>query len=115
MTTETVEMILNKLGTTIENIVPATVDYMRHGVVVYLCIGIGLFVLGLICFLILSLIGHCNFDYDTEDNIGIACILFGGAAFVVGLIMTGWSIVSLHMWNAYPTIRAYETILGWLK
>ena len=49
MTTETVEMILNKLGTTIENIVPATVDYMRHGVVVYLCIGIGLFVLGLIC------------------------------------------------------------------
>ena len=102
MTTDAIELICEKLGTTVETLVPAVISYGKHGIAV----AIFLVVVGIVLILL-------GFMADAKGKDGIILWLVGGFALLVGVPMLLITIYNNHMWNAYPTIRAYETIFGW--
>ena len=109
MTIDAVNLICQKLGTTVENLIPTVVKYSIHQNRILATIGIILILFGL--FLAVAAMLTKN-NYTTE--IGIGCAVLSSISIPIGIIMVIVSAVEIHMWNIYPQIKAYETILNWI-
>ena len=114
MTTEAIELICEKLGTTMENLIPATINYEKHLQVVLLIVGICITAFGILC----AIAAKAVSKYDTYENdvdmILVGLIIIGIIAIIFGLLTTIIQAVDVYMWQQHPTIRAYETILKWI-
>lgn len=109
MTIDAVNLICQKLGTTVENLIPAVIKYGIHQDRIIAITGIILMVLGV--FLIIMAMLTRN-SYTGEVAIG--CAVFAVIFLLIGAVMLIVSAVDIHMWNLYPQIKAYETILNWI-
>ena len=109
MKTDAIELICEKLGTTIENLVPAVIEYAKRRASVGLTIGLVFFAVGVVLIAI-------AFRIDKGDSdVGFGCKLFGFSFLIAGAILCGINSYSKYMFNAMPTISAYKEIFGWLK
>lgn len=106
MTTDAIELICEKLGTTVETLVPAVISYGKHGCAIGIAVAIFLVVVGIVLILL-------GFMAEANGKDGFILWLVGGFTLLVGVPMLLIAIYDNHMWNAYQTIRAYETIFGW--
>lgn len=109
MTTDVIELICEKLGTTIEKLVPAVIEYGTYKTKTGLTIwGI---VLAVSIFIIL--LGFTRKAYATD--LDIVCWVIGGIIFGIFAIFVIIELYDLKMWNNYPEMRAYETIMSWVR
>ena len=113
MTTEAIELICEKLGTTVESIVPAVIAYAKHSLYVQFSYSIPILVVGIILIIITATMLKTDRSRDFFD-LPFGLTLGGIALPFVGVMWTLVNIYYLHMWNAFPTIKAYETILHWI-
>ena len=109
MTTEAIELICEKLGTTIEKLVPSMIEYSIYKLHMSLLICGAILILGVFTIVL----GFTKRALDTE-----ACIvlwILGGIVTAICFIAVAIQLYDLRIWNAYPTMRAYETILSWAR
>ena len=107
MNTEAIELICEKLGTTIEYLVPAVIEYLTHRANVGIAVGVVLVVVG--AFLV-----TIGFVIDKHEY-GFGWFLAGGFVLGFGMIVLGFYFYARHLVIAYPQISAYKEILGWIK
>ena len=110
MNTDAIELICEKLGTTIENLVPAVIEYINHtaniGITVsafFLAIGVALIIAGIII------------DKKSRYIDGVSFDIIGFFVALIGLVGLGFAIYNKHIVTVYPTITAYKEILSWVK
>ena len=116
MNTDSLELIFEKLGTTMENIVPSTIEYGKRTCTIDALIYWTVFSVG-IFLIILGIIYAHKTDYEHDyETICIVCFTVGIGLALFGLGLGVTSSVNLYLWNSnHATIKAYETILGWIK
>ena len=107
MTTDVIELSCEKLGVTIENLVPAVISYETHKCHVSLCIGIVLLLLGTL-FVLIGFAIHYKCDAD------ILFFILGVISILIGIVIVPIYLYELHMWHSYPTMCAYETVFRWI-
>lgn len=107
MNTDAIELICEKLGTTIENLVPAVISYLHHSNKIGIVIGIILAAIGAILI--------CAGIIIEKHGDGINYLIQGVIIFLIGSGIAGCSIYCQHMVTAYPQISAYKEIFGWLR
>lgn len=111
MNTEAIEFICQKLGTTVDNIIPAALEFGIYENKIMLIIGIILLAIGIICTAIIIYLVRKPDYYDYP----IATTAIGFTAGVVGIIFIIASSISLHLFYKFPEMQAYKMILGWIK
>ena len=113
MAAEAIELICEKLGTTVENLVPAVIAYAKHGLYVQLSYSIPILIVGIICTIVTKIMLKRK-EYHDFTDLPFSLVLGDFFGMVIGTIWTLVNIYDLHMWNAFPTIKAYETALRWI-
>lgn len=111
MNETTIEMICQKLGTTVENIIPAVIEYCTHDNRICLAVGFILIGIGIVSTLL-------AIRYYRKDEYGTPHIIFTSIAitgFVFGIIFTVGSCYNLHMIIKFPEMYAYKTIIKWIN
>lgn len=106
MNTEAIELICEKLGTTVEHLVPTVIDYLTHRANVCMAIGVAFAVVG--AFLIMM-----GFIIDRHGD-ATALWFFGWVALVIGALTFGISLYCKHLVTTYPQISAYKEIFSWI-
>lgn len=116
MNSEAIELLCQKLGTTLDKLVPAVIQFGIHDAkislmisIIILTVGIGLIITG-IC--IANRDKYLSVDNDMQI---IMPIFFGAICFVIGLVILIICIVKLHYWNTFPELQAYKMILKWIS
>lgn len=109
MTIDAVNLICQKLGTTVENLIPTVVKYGIHQDRILGTVGIVLAILGVF----LAIVAMLTKNNYTND-VSFGCIIVAAILVLIGIGMVIASAVDIHMWNLYPQIKAYETILNWI-
>lgn len=110
MTTDYIEAICKKLGTTIDNLIPAVTQYEIHMNTVWLILSIIALIAGLALLAVSYILNRSDKYYETAI---VSCLVFGALLAVVGLCMAIGFGCELHAWNYMPTIKAYKTIFGY--
>ena len=109
MTIDAINLICQKLGTTVENLIPTVIKYSIHQDRILGTVGIALVIFG-VFLAIVAMLTKNNYTGD----VSIGCIVIAAILVPVGIAMIIFSAVDIHMWNLYPQIKAYETILNWI-
>lgn len=107
MNTETIELICEKLGTTIENLVPAVIEYLTHRANVGITIGAIMIAVGVLLVVV-------GFMIEKHGD-GFLGFFIGGAFLLFGGVVLGVYIYSYHLIVRYPEFSAYQEILKWLR
>ena len=113
MNADQMQIICEKLGTTIDNLLPSVIAYGKHsctvsfvlcGIITFLCI-------------VLAIFGYAkvNSDYCDASDWYILLIIISIVIGVVCFAVTCCTLCELHMWNKFPEIQAYHSILNWLN
>lgn len=106
-----IEMICQKLGTTVENIIPAVIEYCTHNSEIGLAAGIILIGISVVSMLLAV---RCY----RKDEDGILYIIFTAIAVIgsiLGIIFTIVPCYDLHMIIKFPEMYAYKTIIRWIN
>lgn len=106
MNIDAINLLCEKLGTTVESLVPTVNEYLIHSANIGIVIGAAVFVVGLILVFI-------GFVVNRTDD-GFFFWLAGGFLLAVGVIAIGINVYCKHIYTAYPTISAYKEILSWI-
>lgn len=106
-----IEMICQKLGTTVENIIPSVIEYCTRENEIALVVGFVLIGIGIVSTLFAI---RCY----RKDEYGISNIIFTSIAiigFLSGIFCTVSSCYNLHMIIKFPEMYAYKTIIKWIN
>lgn len=108
MNAEAIELICEKLGTTVEKLLPSVIEYETSKIHAYgfICLFVFVFSIGLIC------LGFTKWAYRTDLDVGF--FLFGGGFFSGSIIFGIVVIYNSWLWNINPTMKAWETVLSWV-
>lgn len=109
MNTDTIQMICDKLGTTVNQLVPEVIRYETKMNSVGLIIGIAITAIS-IFFLIVAF----YFEKHSSDCMEVPFFILGVVGLVAGLLMTFVFVHELIALNTSPQIYAYKTIFGWI-
>ena len=107
--TDAIELICEKLGTTMENLIPAVIKYITHQADIIITFGLTGLILGTI------LIAAGIYFAKKCDSDGIGFFFIGALLVVVGAFLFIGGCYDKHMISVMPTISAYKEILGWLN
>lgn len=113
MTTDTIELICEKLGTTIEELVPDVIAYNVQSAKVWIVIGIFLFSIGIILTFvaIMTCVKKSNPLNESDFWMWIFSIIF----LVAGISITCAKAWSLRAFTIAPRLSAYKEIASWFK
>ena len=110
MSTDQIEVICNKLGTTIENLLPSVIAFEKHGTTISLITSIVFLILGIVLFVVgIRFLKKSDFE---EWPFVLIILAFVTVFISAGLIFT--NVYALHMWHKFPEMKAYKAIFGWI-
>ena len=117
MSVEAIEVICQKLGTTVDNILPSAIEFGLHDAsfsrMVWIVIVIVSIIVAAVSFKLINLDSKkCNFDFE---YFGISLFIVSLIAFIFGLFFAIYGTIELHYWRLFPEMKAYKMILGWIK
>jgi len=118
MDTETLELLCQKLGTTIENIIPAAIEYGIYDAKYTLKVGIIVSIFGIACAIVACFIYYRDSHSSSYEDHFVLIIIFAILALfaiVFSLFFTIYGIIETHYWSVFPEMQAYKMILGWVK
>ena len=113
MNTEQLELICEKLGTTIDNLTPAAIEYGRCDAVVGLVVSSLILSTGLILCMVM-LYGRIKKGHDVMIDEPVLVVLFAFIFTLIGVVMFAVTVSNYIMWIKFPTMQAYRMVLGWL-
>lgn len=109
MTDQVIFELCERLGTTVNNLVPKVVEVGVLSATQGIMIGIGFLIVGLILlFIALRVIR------DKESLCFIMLMIFGVVATGVGPIVITCYWWDLHLWKLAPDMMAYKELLSWV-
>lgn len=97
------EMICEKLGTTINDILPCAVSYGQKFDIIISLVGLAVLLIGIICAFIVH---HYKDTYHIEAY--MAALIFAIVCIPIGIVLIIGACVSLHMWSVYPDIKSLQ-------
>lgn len=109
MSVDTIQMICDKLGTTVNQLVPEVIRYETRMNYVGLIIGAIIVVVSLLC-----LCAGIYFASHSSYEMEVPFLVIGTIGLTVGLIMVFVFASELIALNTSPQIYAYKTIFGWI-
>lgn len=107
MNTDVIELICEKLGTTVEKLLPAVIEFLTHSNKIGIAVGSTLIATGL-ALLVIGFIVNRHHD-------GWLWFLCGTISLLVGVVIFGNSVYCYHMVKTHPTVSAYKEILEWIS
>ena len=110
MNTDVVEMLCEKFGTTVNELIPKIVEWGIGDCTLMLHVTTGFLVLGIIL-LFLAYICDRSGKYDL-DGIAIAFWIFGGATTVICIILIAVALCTRYEWIHYPEVMVYKMIFN---
>lgn len=118
MNTEAIEFICQKLGTTLDNIIPAAIEYGIYDAKYTLKVGIIVSIFGIACAIVTYFIYYRDSHSSSYEDHFVLIMIFAIlaiSAIVLGLFFAIFGIVETHYWSVFPEMQAYKMILGWIK
>lgn len=109
MSTDAIQMICDRLGTTVNQLVPEVIRYETKMNSVGLIIGVIITVISLLC-----LCARIYFAKHSSYDMEVPFLIIGVIGLTVGLLMTFIFVSELIALNTSPQIYAYKTIFGWI-
>lgn len=105
-----INLICEKLGTTINSLIPAVIEYETHSIQIGIIIAPILIAIGIV----LAIIGVWR-DHKAPYNDDTVILYFISACFIIaGTILLSINLYENYMLNKVPDIYAIKTILEWL-
>lgn len=110
MNVDAIQMICDRLGTTVNQLIPEVIKYTTRVNILGLIFGIFMFGLGIV----LLVVAHKLYAKDSWGDLWLLYAIIGGVVFLIGFVFTILYIGELMAMNASPQIYAYKTIFGWI-
>ena len=110
MNADAIQMICDRLGTTVNQLIPEVIKYTTRVNILGLIFGIFMFGLGIV----LLIAAHRLYQKDSWGDLWVIFTITGAVTFFIGFIFTIIYIGELMAMNASPQIYAYKTIFGWI-
>ena len=111
-----VDSLLSKFGTTMENLMPAIIDFGRYECKLTIRVCSYLIITGII-FMAVSYLVNRN-----RKSMSFTLETWMGIFFITGIVMMSvcvfiiiLALVTLNKWNNFPEIMAYKYILGLMR
>jgi hypothetical protein len=112
---DAIELLCQKLGTTLDKLVPTVIKFGIHDAKMFLVISIFMLAIGISLIITgVDISNHIQSLYSDDDLWTFMCEFGGAILSIIGLIIMVMHIVKLHYWNAFPELQAYQTILRWV-
>lgn len=111
MNEQAILALCEKLGTTVEELIPKVIAYGLHQSAVELII----FGLVTVCGLGACIFGRRLEKKDPDTFAPIVFYIFGCVGLIFGIVGIGFSISDVYLWNTVPEATAYRTLLNWIK
>lgn len=110
MNADAIQMICDRLGTTVSQLIPEVIKYTTRVNILGLIFGIFMFGLGIA----LLIAAHRLYEKDHWGDLWLVLTVVGVVIFFIGFIFTILYIGELMAMNASPQIYAYKTIFEWI-
>ena len=114
MNTEAIELICEKLGTTINELVPTVISYGLYSARVWSTGGLVALIVG-VYLLFKARQMRRSGKYTWADDAPDIIIIIGIIIIISSLTVLGFNLWSLHMWRVAPNLTAYKEIAGWFR
>lgn len=109
MTEQVIFELCERLGTTVNNLIPKVIELGILNNTYALILGFILLLIGILCFIKL------HFTKDDLSWVWFVCLIFGMAGTMVGIGIILCSGYDLYLWKTVPDTMAYKTLLNWIK
>lgn len=109
MNIDAIQMICDKLGTTVNQLVPEVIRYETRMNTVGLIMGAIILIIGVICIRLAFYL-----DKHSSDCVEVPFFIIGVLGLVIGFFMVFIFAYKLIALNTSPQIYAYKTIFGWI-
>lgn len=110
MNVDAIQMICDRLGTTVSQLIPEVIKYTTRVNILGLIFGIFMFGFGFV----LLIAAHRLYQKDSWGYLWLLYVIIGAVVFLIGFVFTILYIGELMAMNASPQIYAYKTIFGWI-
>ena len=105
-----IDALCAKLGTTMENLIPAIVEFGKYDCQLTARVCMGFIIFGIVLILIaVFMFKHTDYDiyYDILPGLFVAIGIF---AILVAAIVLVIALATLNEWNHFPEVMAYKYI-----
>jgi uncharacterized oligopeptide transporter (OPT) family protein len=103
-----IDALCTKLGTTMENLVPAIVEFGKYDCQLTARVCMGFIIFGIALILIaVFMYKHTNYDILPALFVGI-----GIFAILIAAIVLVVALATLNEWNHFPEVMAYKYIIS---
>ncbi len=100
-----------KFGTTIDNLLPAIIEFGKYDCQLTARICTYFVIFGLAAWVV----GFGLIRKTDLDGLGVGLCAVGFLAVLVATFILVVALATLNEWNNFPEVMAYKYILGWLK
>ena len=106
-----VDILCTKFGTTIENLLPAIIEFGKYDcqLTARVCVGFIIFGIALV------VLGYLLVKYTEFDILPGLCIILGICAILIAAFILVVALATLSEWNHCPEVMAYKYILRCLR
>ena len=116
MDTETLELLCQKLGTTLDNLIPAAIEFGKHDAVYTIkagfCCIVACAIFAFIAYRLFLIPESTKFD---SEFVGMWVVLISILIGIFGVFFIIYGITEHHYWRIFPKMKAYKMLLGWVK
>ena len=105
-----IDALCAKLGVTLENLIPAIVEFGTYECQMTIRVCIYILLAGIISVVFAFLLGRKGYD-----TVPMILFVFGMIAIVTCAVLLIFKVVDLHKWEAFPEMMAYRYILNLLR
>ena len=109
MSDQVIFELCERLGTTVNNLIPKVIELGIIGSTYGLILGFIFLLIGILCLVKL------HFTKDDLSWVWFVCLLFGIAGTILGVTFILFEGYDLYLWKTAPETMAYKTLLGWIK
>jgi len=112
MNVDSVELICEKLGTTLDELLPAVISHGLYVSRIWSAIGLIATIVGMYFLFKAYNLNRTAKDYDDKPLIFYIIGLF---MLGLGITALGFNLWRLHMWYTAPELTAYKEIASWFR
>ena len=105
-----IDSLCSKFGTTIDNLLPAIIEFGKYDCQLTARICTYFVIFGLIALAVSLYL----FRKTELDGLGVALSCIGFTAVIIGTIVLVVALAELNEWNNFPEVMAYKYIIGCL-
>lgn len=102
-----IDALCTKLGTTMENLVPAIVEFGKYDCQITARVCMGFIIFG-IALILIAVFMYKHTNYDILPGLFVAIGIF---AILVAAIVLVIALATLNEWNHFPEVMAYKYII----